>query len=79
MTACTSSPTITTSGASNTSASSVAPTAPSREFSIGTSPYSTLPSCTASRTAPSVGSATGSTAAPAETSASCEFVPGGPR
>ena len=33
MTLCTSSPTITTSGASNTSASSVAATLPSREFS----------------------------------------------
>ena len=60
VTRCTSSPTITTSGASNTSASSVAPTPPSREFSIGTSARSALPSCTAATAAATVGRASGS-------------------
>ena len=76
-----SSPTITTSSVSKASASSVGLTAPSSEFSIGTSARSTVPSWTAMTVSWMVGSATGSqpSASGAVISASWEKVPSGPR
>ena len=56
----TSSPVIWTSSVSNASASSVALTAPSSEFSIGTSARSTRRSCTAITASCTDGSGTGS-------------------
>ena len=72
---CTISPTISTSGASNTSASSVAPTAPSREFSIGTSAAVGPPSWTARDDRADRREADVLGLSPAASSASCEFVP----
>src|SRR4051794_38721633 len=75
------SPTICTSSVSNASVSSVALTAPSSEFSIGTRARSTRPSWTASTASWTDGSGTGSKFSlpgPAYT-ASWLYVPAGPR
>ena len=78
-TARTTSPTMTTPGAENVSASTVALTPPSTEFSSGASARSTRPSCTARTTSCTVSRATWVPSAPVDSSASWEFVPSGPR
>ena len=78
----TASPTIATSRASSASASSVALTAPSSEFSIGTSARSTPPPWTAMTVSWIVGNGTSSpprSPAVAARSASSLNVPAGPR
>ena len=70
-----------TSGAPPASSSSVAGTAPSIEFSIGTKAPSTLPVRTASTASVTVvhGSSSASTAIGSVRNAACANVPAGPR